>query len=91
MQLDYARMKSHHIVGRAKGVNSTLKDQKKGHQQPMLYYLCHTKFLKRVYNPMSKVDKLFQILKGLGTQRSVYDEAKYVNHFVDELMMDFYL
>lgn len=40
---------------------------------------------------MSKMDKLFQVLEGLGSSKCFCDEAKYANYHVDELWMDFYL
>lgn len=49
------------------------------------------KLLKCKDNPMSKMDKFFHIPIGIGTQKSLYDMAKYANYHVDELRMDFYL
>lgn len=49
------------------------------------------KLLKCKDNPMSKMDKFFHVPIGIGTQKSLYDMAKYANYHVDELRMDFYL
>ena len=92
LQPDYAVSKSHYIAAPAEGAFSTLRDKKtKVVNVLCLYFVYEAKLLKRENNPMSRIDKLFQVPEGLGNQKHLYDEAKYANYPADELRMDFYL
>ena len=56
-----------------------------------LYFVYKAELLKVQNHPISRMDKLFQVLEGLDANKSLYDEAKYANYPADELRMDFYL
>lgn len=48
-------------------------------------------FLKVQNHPITRIEKLFQVLEGLGTNKCLYDEAKYANYPMNELRTEFYL
>ena len=56
-----------------------------------LYFVYKAQLLKEPNHPIACMEKFFQVPEGLGTSRSLYDEAKYANHPTDELWMEFYL
>ena len=47
--------------------------------------------LKAPNHPIAWMEKLFQVPKGLGLSRSLYDEAKCANYLANELRMEIYL
>lgn len=92
LQPEYAVSKSHYIAAPAEGAFSTLRDKKNKVVNVLaLYFVYQAKLLQGGSNPMSRMDKLFQVPEGLGNQRCLYDEAKYANYPADELRMEFYL
>ena len=92
LQPDYGVSKSHYIAAPAEGSYSTLKDQKtKVFDVLCLYFVYKANLLKVDNHPINWMEKLFQVPKGLGASKSLYDEAKYTNYTADELRMEFYL
>ena len=70
------------------GAYTTLKDKKtKVVNVLCLYFVYKVEFLKMQNHPISQMDKLFQVPKGLGANKSLYNEAKYANYPADELRM----
>ena len=56
-----------------------------------LYFVYKAKLLKVPNHSIAQMENLFQVPEGLGTSKSLYDEAKYANYPADELQMEFYL
>ena len=92
MQPEYAVSKSHYVAAPAEGAYSTLKDKKTKIVNVLcLYFVYKAELLKVPNHPIARMEKLFQVQEGLGSSRSLYDEAKYANYPADELRMEFYL
>ena len=92
LQPEYAVSKSHYLAAPAEGAYSTLRDKKTKQLNLLcLYFVYKAEVLKVPNHPLARMEKLFQVPEGLGSSRSLYDEAKYGNYPTDELRMDFYL
>lgn len=92
LQPYYAVSKSHYVAAPAEGAYSTLRDKKNKVVNVLcLYFVYDANLLKQENNPMLRMEKIFQVPDGLGTQKCLYDEAKYANYPSDELRMEFYL
>jgi hypothetical protein len=92
LQPEYAVSKSHYVAAAAEGAYSTLNDKKtKVVNVLCLYFVYKTELMKVPNHPLSRMEKLFQVQEGLGSSRSLYDEAKYAIYPEDELRMEFYL
>ena len=92
LQPEYAVSKSHYVAAPAEGAYSTLKDKKTRIVNVLcLYFVYKAELLKVPNHPIARMEKLFQVQEGLGSSRSLYDEAKYANYPADELRMEFYL
>lgn len=92
LQSDYAVSKAHYVANAAEGAYTSLRDKKtKTLNLLCLYFVYKAELLNIPNHPMSRMDKLFQIQESSGTNRSLYDEAKYANYPTDELRMEFYL
>ena len=56
-----------------------------------MYFVYKAELLKVQNHPITRMEKIFQVLEGLGANKCFYDEAKYANYPTDELRMEFYL
>jgi hypothetical protein len=92
LQPEYAVSKSHYVAAPVEGAYSTLRDPKTKIVNVLcLYFVYKAELLKTPNHPIGRMDRLFQVPEGLGTNKSLYDEAKYANYPTDELRMEFYL
>lgn len=91
-KVHYVVSKCHYIVASAEGANSTLKDKKtKVANTICLYFVYKATFTVDGDNPIIDMDKVFQVPKGLGNLKSLYDEPKYTNYTGDKLRTNIYL
>lgn len=91
LQPEYAVLKSHHLVAPTEGAYSTTKDKKIKILNLCLYFVYKAELLKVPNHPIARMNKLFQVPKGLGTSMTLYNKAKYANYPADKLRMEFYL
>jgi hypothetical protein len=56
-----------------------------------LYFVYKAEFFKVPNHLINRMEKIFQVVEGLGASKCLYDEAKYANYPSDELQMEFYL
>jgi len=92
LQPEYAVSKSHYIAAPTEGAYNTLTDKKtKVVHVLCLYFVYKAEFLKVPNHPITRTEKIFQVLEGLGANKSLYDEARYANYPCKELRMEFYL